>query len=477
MLIGSTFAWFTDTVTTGNNTIATGNLKVGLEYSKDMSSWTDAESKTTIFDPYAKWEPGHVEVVYFKVTNLGELAFNYEIGTKIVNNVIGKNQSGEDIDITTALKFGIVETGAAFANRDEAVAAIEEPLDFSDVYYAGNSLNAQNEAATFAMVVWLPVDVNDDYNHDGKNTPSVTFGVQVIASQKPYEKDSFDEKYDIDSEYPSAGRPDGIVATPVTAEELMDVLQTAFDQQAYNGTITINLENDFDLDNNWTTVGYEGYGTNNVVINGNGHTIYNLNQPLVEGSFGGSGTVTINDLTISGANISSTNYNGMGVGAFACYYDSNGGITLNNCHLVNSTVTCTDGYAGGLLGYSSADTTITNCSVTGCTINGQKSAGAILGHGAAVQNNGKYITVDGCTVSGCTITETLAGRTDAGAAAIVGRLNGDSTLTLKGTITLTGNTIKQGDACTTEATSVYCANSNAVDTTNATIVDDSTATE
>ena len=42
LLIGTTFAWFTDTASTGVNKIQAGNLKVGLEYKDANGKWQDA---------------------------------------------------------------------------------------------------------------------------------------------------------------------------------------------------------------------------------------------------------------------------------------------------------------------------------------------------------------------------------------------------------------------------------------------------
>ena len=49
MLIGTTFAWFTDTASTGVNKIQAGNLKVDLEMSTDGTNWESAEGKTLAF--------------------------------------------------------------------------------------------------------------------------------------------------------------------------------------------------------------------------------------------------------------------------------------------------------------------------------------------------------------------------------------------------------------------------------------------
>ncbi len=255
--------------------------------------------------------------------------------------------------------------------------------------------------------------------------------------------------------------PPPVVTVPGTLAELQQAFADAASQAT--GDIVIELTQDFDAENNWTAVKPEGYnGVNNVIVNGNGHKITNLNQPLFVGSFGGYGSITINKLTIADSNITQSQYNGMGLGAFVVYSDASGSITLNDCHLVNSKVECTDGYAGGLVGYVSSVSTFINCSVTdNCVIKGNKSVGAILGHGGA------NVTVKDCTVTGNTIEETLEGRTSAGAAAIVGRMSG-ATLTLEGTITVTGNTIKQG-ASAPAAENIYTALGTPV-TTGATLV-------
>ena len=46
MLIGTTFAWFTDTASTAVNKIRAGNLKVDLEMQKPDGSWVSAKGET-----------------------------------------------------------------------------------------------------------------------------------------------------------------------------------------------------------------------------------------------------------------------------------------------------------------------------------------------------------------------------------------------------------------------------------------------
>ena len=59
LLIGTTFAWFTDTASTGVNKIQAGNLKVGFEY-WNGEKYVDAKD-ATLFSEDTLWEPGHTE--------------------------------------------------------------------------------------------------------------------------------------------------------------------------------------------------------------------------------------------------------------------------------------------------------------------------------------------------------------------------------------------------------------------------------
>ena len=95
LLIGTTFAWFTDTASTGVNKIQAGNLDVELEYSTDCSTWKTANQTTQMFDDDALWEPGHTEVVYLRVKNVGNLALKYNIATNSYDMERGKNAAGD----------------------------------------------------------------------------------------------------------------------------------------------------------------------------------------------------------------------------------------------------------------------------------------------------------------------------------------------------------------------------------------------
>ncbi len=82
MLIGSTFAWFTDSVTSAGNKIQAGTLDIQL-LMHDGSDYADiSESGKPIFGPGSVaqdvnaetlWEPGKTQVAYLAIKNNGNL--------------------------------------------------------------------------------------------------------------------------------------------------------------------------------------------------------------------------------------------------------------------------------------------------------------------------------------------------------------------------------------------------------------------
>ena len=74
MLIGSTFAWFTDSVTSSNNKIVAGNLDVQLlmdtgDGYEDISNSTESifnmlSNKAQDVNADTLWEPGYSQVAF-----------------------------------------------------------------------------------------------------------------------------------------------------------------------------------------------------------------------------------------------------------------------------------------------------------------------------------------------------------------------------------------------------------------------------
>ena len=202
MLVGTTFAWFTDTASTGVNRIEAGNLKIKLKYSKDMREWKDATADTPLFDDNALWEPGYTQIAYLKVVNTGSLALKYDVTTNSYDKERGKNAAGNLFYIDQYLKVGLAETETAFENRSAAIAAISgseksmaKELRISKDWTV---LEAGAESKPFAVVVYMPTTVGNEANNvQSWRHPSLKgFGLVVNATQATVESDSFNNTYD-----------------------------------------------------------------------------------------------------------------------------------------------------------------------------------------------------------------------------------------------------------------------------------------
>ena len=202
MLVGSTFAWFTDTATTGINKIQSGNLDVELEYSKDFAEWKKVDNTTKVFEDSTEWEPGRTEIVYLRVKNAGNLALKYTLGLGNIYESKGKNVAGNFYFLSNFVKMGAVEATAAFENRAAAIGAVEPVADtfkaLGEKGVVGATLNS-GAAKTYAMVVYMPTEVGNEANPKNKDpywAAKLSFGVSVNASQATVENDSFDNMYD-----------------------------------------------------------------------------------------------------------------------------------------------------------------------------------------------------------------------------------------------------------------------------------------
>ena len=202
MLVGSTYAWFTDTATTGVNKILAGNLDVKLMYSTDMQTWKEATEQTKLFDDNALWEPGYTQVVYLKVVNAGNLALKYETGfSKNYTSNRGKNKNGDWFRVDHYLKIGTVETEEAFGSREAVWAAIadSEKTLAKDVMLTNGwiTLEAGKESKPFAVAIYMPTSVGNEANSSKYRPSSVSgLGIEVRATQATVENDSFGNDYD-----------------------------------------------------------------------------------------------------------------------------------------------------------------------------------------------------------------------------------------------------------------------------------------
>lgn len=200
MLIGTTFAWFTDTASTGVNKIQAGNLDIELEYSKDFTEWIKVNDTTKLFEESALWEPGRTEVVYLRVKNAGNLALKYTLGIYNLYENRGKNVAGDFYYLSNFVKLGAAEADAAYADRAAAISAVQDSAktlkSIGDTGVVGADLAVNNEKV-YAMVLYMPTEVGNEANPKNKSwAAKVSFGIRVSATQAVSEYDSYGNTYD-----------------------------------------------------------------------------------------------------------------------------------------------------------------------------------------------------------------------------------------------------------------------------------------
>ena len=323
MLIGTTFAWFTDTASTAVNKIQAGNLDIGVEYTLDGETWKDLDGATDIFQK-GLWEPGHTEVVALKFKNNGSLALKYSINMNIVDETAGINKLNQEYKLSDYLKvktlsqeaslIGDICIDMAFSARSDGL-GYTTTANFKDATVLDHDLFlAPGEVGNYLiMKVYMPETVGNEANAiSTEKTASIRFGLNVVATQTPYEKDSYDNQYDKDATYPV------IVSNQQQAN---DAITNATDKKvnisiASGQTITLDngIANEGDKSRDITFSG-DGSQTVDVITNavsaeggqlnyqrGSSFTFENLTIQAGEGNFDGivCNELTFKDCTIKG---------------------------------------------------------------------------------------------------------------------------------------------------------------------------------
>ena len=192
MLIGTTFAWFTDTASTAVNKIQAGNLDVKLMMLKG-SSWVSAEGETLTFKTKDNrttdkilWEPGCTyKLPALRIDNRGNLALKYKI---IISGIEGDAKLNEAIE--WKISDGLVMGGIFHEMGDASMEGVLYPGPMSPGY--PNATNA------FVISGHMKEDAGNEYQ--GLSIEGI--GITVVATQYTYEYDSYTNEYDKNATYP-----------------------------------------------------------------------------------------------------------------------------------------------------------------------------------------------------------------------------------------------------------------------------------
>ena len=303
MLVGTTFAWFTDTASTGVNKIQAGNLDIELQM-KEGDNWVPAEGKTLTFktkDNRATdkilWEPGcRYELPELRIVNKGNLALKYKV---TVNGVTGDAKLLEAIDFTAKmgaddgialdnLKGAILPSGAATASAGEVV----------------------GETAPITIKGVMKTTAGNEYQ--GLSIDGI--GITVVATQYTYEKDSIDDQYDKDAD----------ATIQVNKDNIQDYLDGKYG--SIDGMTLVLAEGDYDKIEFGRATAYAGSNTKyycggiesnpdaikqdiaNHPNGGAGNRVYVRSMSNVTLKAADGATVAINGLVAFGGQVNSTKW-------------------------------------------------------------------------------------------------------------------------------------------------------------------------
>ena len=353
MLIGTTFAWFTDTASTAVNKIQAGNLEIELQMKDNNGNWVNAEGKTLPFLVEGKipaegtqilWEPGCTYYVpEVRVVNKGNLAVKFEY----VNGLLG---------VTGKL------------------AEVLEPVFKTPVDANGEEVNIEPEILKpgEASPAWsFGYHMLETAGNEYQNATATGMCLTVVATQATYENDSNGNTYDKDATYPVV-----VSQNELNTSLTLDALK---DENGKVSPVEVTLGDTVaeDIDYNQNNSGYTGKG---VML---GST--NLNKYAATPAAAGEYKFTFKDGTITST--------ATGYGSIDNYKDTSVYMLVpGNSDVVFENMTFNGVVSFDIQKYTSPWSNLNSISFKNCTFNG-----IIIGTCPA-----SNVTFDGCTFNAYT---------------------------------------------------------------------------
>ena len=185
MLVGMTYAWFTDSASASVNLIRSGNINVTLEsYTENTTSWSlvQTTSSKELFKPQDEvWAPGSSASAYFKISNKGDIPARCGFSVKF-----GKSDAASTLFTYTIEQIKTETTGLPVTQDDAAAAPATENMT-STV-----SLKSK-ESVVIKVTVSIPRGVSID-TYNAAQPTSTTLSLNVLAVQDSITAGSADEK-------------------------------------------------------------------------------------------------------------------------------------------------------------------------------------------------------------------------------------------------------------------------------------------
>ena len=193
MLIGTTFAWFTDSASTAVNKIQAGKLDIALEMKNADGSWVPAEGQTLTWKKAAGapageqilWEPGATYALpELRIVNKGNLALKYKVVFSAINGDEDAMKLAEVLDVSlNGNKVGTLKDALTSTDPDG---------------FAHGNLPAEGTSGELKITVQMQTTAGNDYQ--GLSIGGIA--VTVVATQDTVEYDSNNNTYDADAVYP-----------------------------------------------------------------------------------------------------------------------------------------------------------------------------------------------------------------------------------------------------------------------------------
>ena len=196
MLVGTTFAWFTDTASTGVNKIVSGNLKVDIVNEAGTASIKNSGLKFVSADNVTKgeailWEPNCTYLTEgFQIKNGGNLALKWKVEInkdRVTNSVVGSEVTPSK-SLLEVIDFSMVDASGNTVDIDNFTGHIR-PADGSDA----------NTGLSGVYKIKAHMDANAGNDYQNLTLDGIT--ITVYATQDTVENDSFNNQYDKDATY------------------------------------------------------------------------------------------------------------------------------------------------------------------------------------------------------------------------------------------------------------------------------------
>ena len=242
MLLGSTYAWFTDFAGSEDNIIKTGRLNVEMYWSEnlldpDSDQWKSADG-VPVFTDDIIWEPGRPEIRYVKIANEGDLSFKWQLSIE-AEGAVGVLAEVMDVYYINPVSEEVTSLeGKTSVGKLDKV--IESHKSTDGVVLPVGEVSDEYDVGYTIMAIAFHMDESAGNTYQGDSIGD-GFTLKLLAAQFNHEKDSTGSPdYDKDAPYfDSTLGGEGSASSNVTTSDNKTVGETVLTNEAGNISATI----------------------------------------------------------------------------------------------------------------------------------------------------------------------------------------------------------------------------------------------